>query len=246
MRELFAQALLGDYDGEIGWDAVMKLRQDGSRPVFEQAAAWCLSGNPLERARAADILGQPRLFRDESYLAVAKMLEHEDHPMVLDSVIHALGHLENANAIPSILAYRNHASGQVRRAVTFALGCFPNHEESVRGLLDLTSDPDAGIRDWAVFSLGVLGDLDSPEIRVALLRCLCDTDEDVREEAAVGLGKRGDRRLVPQLLTMLDAPGLNDRVAEAAKALLGLDQDQPEWKAEDYRAALVRDYQIPE
>ena len=31
MRELFAQTLLGDYDGETGWDAVNKLQQEIGR-----------------------------------------------------------------------------------------------------------------------------------------------------------------------------------------------------------------------
>jgi HEAT repeat protein len=70
------------------------------------------------------------------------------------------------------------------------------------------------------------------------LRCLSDPDEDVREEAAVGLGKRQDVRLLPRLSAMLDMPVLKVRVAEAASALLGLPEDPIEWEAEDYRKAL--------
>jgi HEAT repeat protein len=106
-------------------------------------------------------------------------------------------------------------------------------------LLKLTSDPDSDVRDWAVFGLGVQGDADSPEIRDALVRCLGDPGEDVREEAAVSLGKRRDPRVLPALLTMLDQPKLRIRVAEAAAALLGLESDPPEWTAADYQAALA-------
>jgi HEAT repeat protein len=73
---------------------------------------------------------------------------------------------------------------------------------------------------------------------------LDDADEDVREEAAVGLGKRQDERLIPKLKTMLDEPELKCRVAEAAAALLGLDPDPPEWEAADYKAALLRKFKI--
>jgi HEAT repeat protein len=86
------------------------------------------------------------------------------------------------------------------------------------------------VRDWAVVGLGVLGDADSEEIRDALLRCVDDSDENVREEAAVGLGKRRDARLLPKLRMMLGEAELRVRVAEAAAALLGL--------AEDYIGAL--------
>ena len=169
------------------------------------------------------------MFPDEAYSLVTAMLEIEQDPMVLDSTISALGHLNNAKAVPLILHYKDHPDKRVRFAVTFALGCFPNHPQSVRGLLELTSDAEANIRDWAIFGLGVQGDADSTEIREALLRCLDDPNEDVREEAAVGLGKRQDRRLIPKPRTMLDEPELKVRVAEASAALLGLEQDPREW-----------------
>jgi len=239
--------------------AVSVLRLDGSREVFEHAAAWCLSDDPLKRARAAAILCQLRrapvtpgekpdkpewMFRDESYSLVTKMLENEHDPLVLDSAICALGHLYNSSAVPLILRYQDHPNESVRFAVTFALGCFPNDPESVCGLLRLTSDADDDVRDWAVFGLGVQGDADSPEIREALLRCLGDVNEDVSEEAAVGLGKRQDQRLLPTLRIMLDGPKLQVRVAEAAAAFLGLDQKPPDWTAADYKAALKSKFQL--
>jgi HEAT repeat protein len=183
VQALFAQTLLGDYEGEDAWTAVNALRQDGSREIFEHAAAWCLSDDPLKRARAAAILCQLRrapvmsapgekpewdkpewMFREESYSLVAKMLENEQDPVVLDAAISALGHLDNARDVPLILSYQNHPDEKVRFAVTFALGCFPNDPQSVCGLLKLASDAEADVRDWAVFGLGVLGEADSPEI----------------------------------------------------------------------------------
>jgi hypothetical protein len=212
VEALFAQTLLGDFEGEDGWMAVSVLRLDGSRQVFEHAVAWCLSDDPLKRARAAAILCQLRrapvtpgekpdkpewMFRDESYSLVTKMLENEQDPLVLDSAICALGHLYNSSAVPLILRYQDHPNESVRFAVTFALGCFPNDPETVCGLLRLTSDADDDVRDWAVFGLAVQGDADSPEIRDTLLRCLDDANEDVREEAAVGLETL--RTLIPTL-----------------------------------------------
>ena len=183
------------------------------------------------------------MFRDESYSLVTRVLENEQDPVALNSGICALGHLDNVSAVPLILSYQDHPDENVRFAVAFALGCFPDDPQSVIGLLKLMADAAADVRDWAVFGLGVQGDADSPEIREALLRCLDDADEDVREEAAVGLGKRRDQRLIPRLRTMLDEPEFGGRVAEAAEALLGLDRD-PEWSAADYKAALIGKFQI--
>ena len=168
------------------------------------------------------------------------MLENEQEALVLDSAICALGHLYVPAAIPLILRFQDHPDKNVRFAVSVALGSFPNDPQSVDGLLKLTSDPDAEVRDWAVFGLGVQGDVDSPEIREALFRCLDDANVDVREEALVGLAKRQDRRVLPTLRTMLDEPELRVRVAEAATAFLGMDHDPPKWDAADYHAALAR------
>jgi HEAT repeat protein len=255
VQALFEQTLTGGYDDEAPLAAVSALRRDGSRDIFDHAAAWCLSDHPLKRARAADILCQLRrasgaaaeplwMFRDESYSLITKMLETERDAAVIDSAIHALGHLHNAEAIPRIPRYRDHAHEDVRFAVACALGSFPNDPDSVSGLLKLTSDADREVRDWAVFGLGVLGDTDSPEVREALLRCLDDPDVDVREEPAVGLGRRRDPRLLPKLMAMLDDGALKVRVAEGASALLGFEKDPPEWVAEDYKSALRSKFQI--
>ncbi len=251
---LFAQTLIGDYEGEGAWAAVHGLRQDGSREIFKRAAAWCQSDDPLKRARAVDVLCQLRrapltdvpprdsdwMFRDESYVLITSILETEQDPRVIESAIAALGHLDNAAAIPLILRYLDHSNKAIRFAVSVALGHFPNDPQSADSLLKLTSDPDAEVRDWAVFGLGVQGTLDSPEIRDALFRCLSDPNVDVREEALVGLAKRRDHRVIPDLRTLLDEPALKVRVAEAAAAFLGMDREPPEWGAEDYKAALSR------
>jgi HEAT repeat protein len=255
----FAQTLLGDEEDEGAWNAVAALRSDGDEEIFQRAAVWCCSEEALKRARGAAILCQLRragvdgppfqpdwLFRPESYSIITKMLETEQDPMVLDSAIHALGHLGVAGAVPLILKYEDHPETDVRFAVACALGCHPYLDEplAIQSLLRLTSDGDAKVRDWAVFGLGAQGDADSPEIRAALLRCLDDADEDVREEAAIGLGKRQDERLIPKLWPLLEGPEVKVRIAEAAALLLGLDKDPPEWGAEDYKAALARKFQL--
>jgi HEAT repeat protein len=252
MQQLFNQTLLGDYDDEAPWDAVSALRSDGNREIFETAAAWFRETDPMKRARAAAILAQLRvsgsekpprkepewLFRDEAFPLIVEMLEHEANVMVLSSGIAALGHLYNEAGIPVIVRYKNHLDQDVRFSVACALGHFPNNPLAVANLIPLTRDEDSDVRDWSVFGLGVQGGVDSSEIREALLQRLSDPDEDVREEAAVGLGKRQDLRVLPTLRSMLAMPELKVRVAEAASAMLGIPEDPEEWEAEDYMKAL--------
>ena len=252
MQDLFDQTLVGDYDDDAPWDAVSILRSNGDRAIFETAALWLKSTDALKRARAAAVLAQLQapcggekkleeptwLFRDETFPLLAELLEHESDAMVLGSGIAAFGHLYNEAAIPIIERYKEHSDQDVRFSVAHALGSFPNDPVAIFALITLTRDPDSDVRDWAIFGLGVQGDADSPQIREALMQGISDLDEDVREEATVGLGKRQDLRLLPTLRSMLDAPELKVRVAEAASALLGLPEDPNEWAAEDYKKAL--------
>jgi HEAT repeat protein len=102
----------------------------------------------------------------------------------------------------------------------------------------LMEDADEDVRDWATFGLGVLGDSDSTDIRDALLRRLGDPNEDVREEAIAGLGKRQDQRVLPSLLAALERPPVTDRVIEGAYHLLEMENDRKGWGPGEYAAAL--------
>lgn len=249
--QLFAQTLKGDYEDESAWEAVNALRRLGSREVFEQAARWCKAANPAERARGVDILAQlgktadhrSNTFPEDSYVAVCQTLELENEVQPLSSAIHALGHLDNPEAIPLITPYQNHPIAEVRFAVACALGSFANDPAAVRGLLALTRDSDDDVRDWAVFGLGNLGDADSSEIRDAFLARLRDSNEEVREEAMVGLAKRKDERVLPVLLRALNQPEPGDPevttlTIEAAFLMLEFDEERKDWGSADYAAAL--------
>ncbi len=248
--DLFAKTLIGDYDDDAPWDAIHALRRMGTREVFERAAAWCKS-DPLKRARCASVLAQlgktaehPRnIFPEESFAAVANMLTTEENPEALASAIHALGHLDDQRGIPITLSQRQHPSADVRFAVACSLGSFPNDPQAIAALLILARDEDDDVRDWAVFALGVLGDADSVEIRDTLFSCIGDSNEDVREEAMVGLARRKDQRVLPPLITALEAAHLNDsgtgmRMLEAADALLDLESERADWSLGRYATAL--------
>jgi HEAT repeat protein len=214
--------------------------------VFDISATWSKSADPLKRARGVDVLAQlgkippnaVNSFPDESYAIVSELVQHEKDIVPLNSAIAALGHLDNDAAVPLIAQFHDHQNANIRFSVACSLGSFPNSDLSVSTLLILMEDSDSEIRDWATFGLGVLGVQDSPEIRDALFRRLTDEDENVREEAMVGLGKRKDRRVLPILTAAVQEPEIDIRVAEAASLLLGMESDPEDWGAEEYRTAL--------
>jgi HEAT repeat protein len=244
--DLFACTLKGDYDDDAPWQAVHDLRKLGTREVFDIAAAWCKSDNSLMRARGVDVLAQlgktmdhpVNSFPEDASALISELVQGEKDVRVLNSAITALGHLDNVAAVPVIAVFHRHPNPDVRFAVAFSLGSFPNDDLSVETLLEMMEDSDEDVRDWATFGLGVQGGRDSAAIRDALFRCLSDANEDVREEAMVGLGKRKDERVLSSLLAAIDSVHIKDRVAEAASLMLGIEGDLRELDAEEYRAAL--------
>jgi hypothetical protein len=84
IEQLFDRTLLGDYEDEGAWDAVSALRKHGDLEIFDIAARWLKTKEPLKRARLAAILAplrelgteadtvqQPKwLFREEAVALV--------------------------------------------------------------------------------------------------------------------------------------------------------------------------------
>lgn len=245
IEELFRRTLMGDYEDEAPLDAVATLRRLGTREVFDFARSWCESDDPLKRARGLDVLAQlgktvehpSNSFPEEAYAVVAESARHEKDVRPLSSAIFALGHIENPAAVPLIASFRGHESAEIRFAVACALGCYPNDDLSIRDLLPLADDVDDDVRNWATFGIA-LGDRDSVAIRDVLYHRLSDENEEVREEAMIGLAKRKDARVLPALMAAVKGDQIKVRVAEAASLLLGMPSDPPDWGAKEYRVAL--------
>lgn len=244
--ELFAQTLTGDYDEDAPWEAVGKLRNLGTHQVYERAAEWCVSSDPLQRARGADVLAQigrtsehpQNNFLEESYAVVSQLAQHEQELLPLLAAIHALGHIGNPLALPLVIQNCSHEDADVRFAVACALGKFADAPKAVQALIALMGDRDEDVRDWATFGLGVLGDADSAEVRAALLKRTDDPNLDVLEEAVVALANRKESRVIPTLITQLNQGTASDRLREAAESFLGESEEHEKWDGHDFAKAL--------
>ncbi len=187
-------------------------------------------GRPHERpAEACDLL--------------LELLLDEQHPRAAASALVALGHIQDPRALPSIYKFIAHEDSVLRHSAAFALGCFVKDSASHPGLMLLMTDSDQDVRDWATFSLGVWGDLDSPQIRDALARRLGDKFESVRFEAIAGLAKRKDIRVLPVLIRALEGQEDPDQMLiDAACALLGFESEPIGWTGSDYASSLRNDF----
>lgn len=219
---------LTEPDENKAWEAVSTLHFRATREVFEEARKLCRSECPQERGLGADILGQlgvpDRLCPDECVAILAEISQTETDEEVIGSICTALGHLHHPGAVDPLLRWRGHRNALIRWHVAVSLG---GHEEpdAVEALIELSTDPDEDVRDWATFGLGTQTDLDTPRIREALCARLNDPDPVTRAEAFVGLARRKDERVIPHLIEALDSTQLDgyeprqDLVLEAVEEI---------------------------
>lgn len=218
---LAENAAIGDPsgDGEERWEYVRALHRRSEDGAFEAATRFCTHRDPLIRRLGADILGQlgwavEKPYADRSEPVLVSLLTDED-PNVIACAIVALGHTDRGD--PRVIQpLIEHADEEVRHAVAFALG---GREDpvSIESMIRLSTDRDLDVRSWATFGLAsLIDDVDTPELRAALVSRLEDEDEEVRGEAMGGLALRGDDTAIPTVHAGLAADDVSSLVIGAA------------------------------
>ncbi|GHO59627.1 hypothetical protein KSB_81020 [Ktedonobacter robiniae] len=217
-KELLHLALT-ETDDENAWEAIRELHTRGSKEIFDNACKLCLSSNAHERCVGADILSQmgtPHpIFHEETVSILLKMLEQEQEPDVLNSIAVALGHRDDPRAIKPLALLKNHPADHVRSGIVFGLLGFED-DLAIQTLIELSTDMDAEVRNWATFGLGSLTETDTPALREALLVRLTDEDAEARGEAMVGLARRRDLRMLDSLLHDLEEGLFSSLLFQAA------------------------------
>jgi HEAT repeat protein len=196
--------------------------------VLQAAQKLCQSKNKKERELGADILGQlgipNRAFPEESLQTLLKLLEQETSTDVICAIGFALGHLQDYRGIKPLVKFKNHPNADVRYSVVFGILCQEN-ELAINTLIELSSDEDEDVRNWATFGLGSQIDTDTPAIREALWQRLINekTDRDetyeIYGEALVGLARRKDERVIEFLLQELTSNCVGYLALEAAEEI---------------------------
>jgi len=201
-----ASALAPDLDHDDGddggyWTVIGELHRRGTRLIFDEAARLSRDEDPRARRVACDVLGQlgyehGRPFGAETFPLLARIGTDDASPPVVASAISAMGHLGRPEALPFVVAHAEHADPDVRFSVAWALPSIagvkwldPMHP-AVTTLMQLTTDVDADVRDWATFGLGSQVVVDGAAVRRCLLARVDDPDEDTRAEAIAGLARR--------------------------------------------------------
>jgi HEAT repeats/PBS lyase HEAT-like repeat len=213
------------FDDQGYWGCISALRRRGDQETFDQCVIWARDGSPEKRVAAADILAELGYLSGLPFatqtLPLLEPFLDDDDAGVIASALWAFGKLKIGD--PAVLAALvTHADADIRSALVGALSG-RDDQVSISGLVLLTRDRNRDVRNWATFGLGQLTEVDSPEIRAALLERLDDSDPalaaEICGEALIGLARRGDLRVIGPLRQELAGPFRGAWCIEAAEVL---------------------------
>ena len=201
----------GDPDDSRYWEVVYALWNHATLEVWKRTAALCQSVTAYERVLGANVMAQlgmgerrsrPKFWR-RSVPLLLRCLTGETAPQVVASFIAALGHMHDPRTLAPIVKFKDHPNADVRWNVAISLTA-RDESTALEALIELTRDEDSDVRDWATFGLGTQTDVDTPDLRDALVARFDDEDDDTRVEAILGLARRGDKRALEPLLRELE------------------------------------------
>ena len=221
------------------WDPIFVLHCRADDTVMAAARKLLVSEVASDRAMAADILAQVAVgketLRQEAADLLLPLFESENNTDVLNSLAFAFAHLGDPRAIPRLIELSRHPDEALRYAVVNGLSNKAD-PRAIAALIILSSDTDLEVRNWATFGLGSLTEVDTPELRSALLARLDEAEDEIRGEALVGLARCGDLRIIPAFLKELESDSPENLrkwclIADAARGvvLAAKQHPHPQW-----------------
>ena len=187
-------------EGKSARDYLGEVRSGGANRRWQ--AAFELSKVIQGKKDAA--LEDPR-FAPEA-IALFKDSANDD-PRVRRYLALALGRLGDRAAVPALREALDEDAADSETVIysIWALGTIAD-PVAVPDLVRFAQSEDRGYRKAAVHALGAFGT--DAGAHAALVAALGDAADDVRWNAAIALGRRGDPAAAPVLLHMLDRPAL--------------------------------------
>lgn len=221
--ELLAEILEveGFDDSTSYWTCVYDLQNRPETETFEACLTWTTSQRSKLRRVACGILGelgtQENLpFKASSELLLEKLLA-DANIQVIAAALFAMGKLHVGN-LELIFPLAKHPEPEVRHAVAYAL--LSRYEPMAnRMLIELSTDLETKVRDWATFGLGYESRDDLPEIREALAARLDDKDFETRDEAVLGLAQRKDPRVIATIQKELESDSIGTLILQAIEEM---------------------------
>ncbi|MET7668560.1 HEAT repeat domain-containing protein [Micromonospora luteifusca] len=193
-------------------DGAGLLRQAASAGAVAVGLAVGKLSDPdrVVRAAACDLLGVTSSLheevREDAATALILLAANEADPEVHWSIARALGGTCDARALPTLITLAGSPDSDVRFHVAVSVPAVlddPPAEAGEAVLIDLCTDSDPNVREWATFGLGWVSSADGEAVRQALWDRVHDAEPAVREEGVRGLARRRDRRAHPLVRGLL-------------------------------------------
>jgi HEAT repeat protein len=212
---------LGPLDERRLWELTCALRDRPTREVFDAAAAWCASPEPVLRTVGVEVLGElgwdvDHPFAKESEPILLRLLQDKDTTVVAAAAL-ALGTI-GADDTATLCRIASHPVDDVRIALARSL-CDLCGPMVIPTLIALSSDADVEVRRLATSGLGGFDREDTELTRLALVERLRDEDDETREEAIFALAQLGDSRVEDALRAACEEPDTSELVEMAAMAV---------------------------
>ena len=222
--KLFSR-LLENKTNKNAWLYIGELFKRPTEAVFQKCLQLTQSDDIKERIIGVDVLSQlgsdKRPFQKETVVLLFEMLQKEDNPKILRTILSAIGH--NSERLTSIFIkqlekYKENRNSDIRFGLVMALlHCKHKNAEDI--LIFLSKDKHSDIRDWATFSIGSISESNDPKLLAALWDKVNDKDEDTRFEAFVGLAKRKQVEIKKNILNELETGNFGSLIFDAIKKL---------------------------
>ncbi|CCH16922.1 HEAT repeat domain-containing protein [Micromonospora lupini] len=214
-------------DSDDGSDLLQQAADAGAVAV-RLAVGHLADADRVVRAAACDLLGSTSAVhgddvRREAATALIALSDTETDAEVHWSIARALGATCDPRALPTLVTLARSPDSDVRFQVAAAVPMVlddPPAEAGEAVLIDLCTDPDPTVREWATFGLGWMSTADGNAVRRALWDRTRDTHDEVRADAARGLARRRDARALPLVRELLAQDEVH-RLTFQAAAYLG-------------------------
>jgi hypothetical protein len=182
------------------WDNIQILWHRPSEILFTKCVELSQSDESKNRKIGIDILSQfgfpPRPFLNQSITLYFDMLETENDPNVIQSLLFAIGKNNDTLSIPQIeklCSFKTTNEESIKQGLVSSIG-FISNKNAIDVLIKLSADKCNSIRDWATFYLAQ-GRRNNKKIRAALWARVADKHQDTKFEAILGLAIRKDKRV---------------------------------------------------
>lgn len=207
--EKLFERLLTNRTKKTYWENIRELRRRPNQYVFDRAVELIKTNIDIEKIIGIDILAQlgfnPRFKQNKTVEICFSLLDKMQTPKVLESILFAISHnneILQKDQILTLTKLKTHRYCIVRYGLVQALSGL-EQKDAIETIIDLSTDKDPDIRDWAIFSLGTQIETNNDSITKVLWERTKDSSELVRFEAIAGLAKRQDKRIKDILIKEL-------------------------------------------